>query len=84
MGWISALRRLAVVLLVQGEEGGGWIHPPSAQGSSVGFCGSLASVQRLLPRARLPGGAVCPVEAAEELPLNCQPGARAPSGSFSS
>lgn len=53
VGWISTLRCLVVVLLVWGEGGGGWIQLPSARGSSVGLCRSLASIRHLLPLARL-------------------------------
>lgn len=50
VGWISTLCHLAVVLLVQDKEGGGWIHPSLAWSSSMGLCGSLVSVWHLLPR----------------------------------
>ena len=72
VGWISSVRHLVVVLLVQSKVGSGWIQPPSAQGSSVGFCRSLVSVRRVLAPVRLPSGAACTEEAAELL-LNHQP-----------
>ncbi|XP_055670014.1 uncharacterized protein LOC130155924 [Falco biarmicus] len=69
VGWISSVRHLVVVLLVQSKVGSGCIQPPSAQGSSVGFCRSLV---RVLAPVRLPSGAACTEEAAELL-LNHQP-----------
>jgi len=78
VSWISALRRLVVVFLVQGAEGGGWIHPPQPMAPPWGSAHPPA-----------PSGAGCPGEpCARERQQRSgrerQPGMRASSGPFSS